>query len=350
MGQQKEEVIKAEEAEIVEQLDFPPIVFDHTKDQLQQIADEPIELTDMEQVETKYKTLKKIRVAIKKHGKSMRDQTNQFNKDVIARENELIEVTEGVEKELKQILDDEKDRAEKERREVLLPIRRQVAEMYGVDLSDDELLAFKEEEFATTSMEWAKAKTERDAEEKERKAEQDRIDKENKEKAIIEARKRELVSLGFVEDIANTEIFHYSNGDVDMKFGIKELSWPEKMWEDGLKNVHDLNKAREEAEEKERAEAEAKRIAEAEEKARIETEERLKKEEESRIAEETRLAEEEGERIEAEKKALESDKKYQDFLLENGYDEKICIIKEVGKIDGTTQIEMYKLVATFIKD
>lgn len=131
--------------------------FDPTVEALQKIAEDAraVVVTDytdkaqLELVATTRKTLKAARVKITNTGKSLREGAVKFQKDVIAKEKELVAIIEPEEDRLSEI------EAEIERTQfvasmkLLLPVRRARMESIGYKepVSDDELNAMSIDDF-----------------------------------------------------------------------------------------------------------------------------------------------------------------------------------------------------------
>lgn len=209
-------------------------------------------------VDTARKELKRVRVKITKTGKTMREEAVAFQKAVIAKEKELVELVEPTERELEakqEAIDLEK---EKLKRVSLLPERhaRLVAVKY--EATDDELLLLDETQFEALF-------NQKNAEYL---AEKERVMLE--EQARIEAEK-------------------------------KALQEQREEQEREARHQAELEQARKEAAER--------AVLEAERKAR-------EAEEAKALAEKQRI---EAEKAEQEK--LEKQKRYTKFLSDNGYTE-----------------------------
>lgn len=211
--------------------------------------------------------LKNVRVNITKTGKSMREEALKFQKDVIAKEKELVEMVEPTERELEskqQAIDEEK---EKIKRQSLLPERREKLQSINVVVEDDFLLLMDEARFT----EFFNQKN------TEFLAEKERLMKEEQEK--LEAEKRAM------QDKKDAE-------------------------EREAKHQEELVQARKEAVEQ--------AAKDAANHARIEAEQKVK-------AEEQKIAVQK-----ASQAKLESDKKYQDFLTKHAYNEEDFYIERAG--------------------
>lgn len=207
-------------------------------------------------VDAARKELKKVRVKITNTGKAMREEAVAFQKAVIAKEKELVALVEPTERALEAKQDAIDLEKEKLKRVALLPERHSRFEAIGYEATDEELLLLDDTQFETLF-------NQKNAEylaEKERliKLEQERIDAENRK-------------LQEQQEAVERERLH----QIQIEEAKKEAA----------------KRATEEAERKAREEAE-----------RIEREAALKAKQEQ----------------EAQAK-LEADKKYQNFLLKNGY-------------------------------
>jgi len=241
--------------------------------------------------------LRNIEIEIEKQGKSYRDIFTKVNKDIMAKQNELLAITNPELDRLKNIEEQAKAIATRKEREMILPYRREkLAEVDNIT-DDEDLLEMDDKQFG----EYLMLKTEE-------KDEKERLEKE-------EADREEQKQIEIAEAKAN---------------------------------------AKKEAEEKAEIEkAEAKKLADAEierlkqeAKDKIEAEKRLAKEKELKAKEEADKREadikrEADEKIEAEKR-LAKEKDYKKFLSDNGYNEKeFKIIKE------DNEVKLYKFVATY---
>ncbi len=224
--------------------------------------------------------LKTVRVNITKTGKSMREEALAFQKLVISKEKELIEMVEPTERELEakqKAIDEEK---EKIKRVALLPERRQMLAEIRVEIDDEFLLLQNETQFT----EYFNARKTEFLEEKERLM---RLEQEK-----IEAEKRAIEEAKMVQE-------REAQRQVELEHARKEAA--EKAV------IDEQRKAQEKIEQQ-------------------------KKDEENRIANE-----------EAEQKKLESQKKYQDFLSKHDFQEndnfhiervgnRVMLYKKVGEI------------------
>ena len=282
------------------------IKFDYNLEFLQSLVKEveTLDITDLELVRETHKKFVKIRTTIKKQEKEMVDEANDFRNRVFSKRNEYLEITEPVEEKLKGIMEAEEARLIMEARKELLPMKKaQLGTLQVAQPTDEEILAmddtqwveFYNQKFSehTTKIENAK-KAEQEAKE--------RIEREAKIKA-----------------------------DAEAKAEIEKAELLKKAEEDKIKAVEQAKK-----------EAELKALKdkqEAEEKIRLE-----------KLAEENRLKKEK-EEIEAKEKAdkeaqakMEADKKYQNFLKENNYNEETDVLDIVGN-----KVKLYRLINTFNK-
>lgn len=168
-----------------ENMDSSIIEFDYTKEALEDIAKEAngIDTSSIEDVKTMLKVLVRVRTTISKQGKSFRDTANAYNKSVLEKEKEYLGIVAPVESEMKQILDDEKEREIKKERELLLPEKKKQLEVIKYkckELSDDDILNMSDEEWN----EYLGSQLDFNIQENQRK-----IDVENREKEIRQEEK-----------------------------------------------------------------------------------------------------------------------------------------------------------------
>jgi len=148
-------------------------------------------------VDAARKELKTTRVDLKKKGKEMRDEANQFSKNVIKLEKELVWEIEPMEKELKEKQEAIDELVKIEKRKEGLPARRERLAEIWVEISDEENLAMDWDEFsnffADKKMEWLEERERKIKEAEEKAAEEKRIVEEKEaEKKREEERKKEL--------------------------------------------------------------------------------------------------------------------------------------------------------------
>lgn len=244
------------------------------------------DLTDAKQlkvVKANRIKLRDARVTITKTGKQLREEANAFNKAVLSKEKDLLAIVEPEEERLKSIEQAAELLATIEARKIMLPTRRASLESIGdgVEISDLELLEMDDMTFATYRTMRVSAK-----EEAERAAQEAERQKAEREKELEEAKKQAA------------------------------------------------------AEAEERAKREADERVAAERKAKEEAELKLREEQE-RQEREKREAEE---RAKVEQARLEKEKDYTQWLKDNGYDEKVMKLVDLGD-----EVWMYKLVAKYTK-
>ncbi len=126
--------------------------FNPTVAELTKIKQEAVALTEMSPLQSiveMRKKLVKTRGEIQKFGKSLRDEANAFNKKVLTKEHELLEIIEPEEERLKKIEADIEEKAIREARRKALPIRQDALKAIGdgVEVSDDTLLGMNDEQF-----------------------------------------------------------------------------------------------------------------------------------------------------------------------------------------------------------
>jgi hypothetical protein len=256
------------------------------------------DLTDKSQLkvvkETRIK-LRDARVKITKKGKELREEANAFNKAVLSKEKELLAIVEPEEQRLKTIEDTAELLATIEIRKQILPTRHEALAKIGdgIEATDAQLLEMDDAQFTEYRIARIDAKQEAD-----------RVKLEAEQRALDEEKVR-------------------------------------------IKREQEINEAIEEAKKHAAAEAEERAKREADERVRIAEQaqadaERKTKEAEAR-AEQERI--EADERAKAENARLEKEKAYKKWLKDNSFDEHIMKL-----IDGGTEVKMYKLVATYIKN
>jgi hypothetical protein len=155
--------------------------------------------TLIEQKKEKLKELVKGRTTVQKIGKEMRDEANAFSKAVIAKEKEVLAITQPIEDEFKAEFAEVERLKEIEQRKQFLPARKAEMTELGVEIADEELLAMESiqyTEFKNLKTQ-AKLDSERMQIEADRKAieeEKQRIEREKElEQARKEAHKKALV-------------------------------------------------------------------------------------------------------------------------------------------------------------
>lgn len=129
------------------------------------------------------KELKQVRRKIQITGREMRSEVIKFQKEVIARENEYVEMIEPIEKSLAEkqhVIDEEKERLA---RVALLPERKKRLAEYKIAETDENLLAMDDAEFdayANAKISEVLEERERQLLEKERKLAQEKQEAEDK--------------------------------------------------------------------------------------------------------------------------------------------------------------------------
>ncbi len=103
------------------------IKFDYNIDQLQAIAEEAkaIDTNNIEELETTTKALVKARGIIQKQGKSYRDDANAYNKMVLEKEKEYVQIIEPIELEYKALIEQHKQNLILEVRKEMLPMKKE---------------------------------------------------------------------------------------------------------------------------------------------------------------------------------------------------------------------------------
>jgi len=282
------------------------------------------------------KDLKRKRVDLKKTGKELRQEARDWASAVIVAENELVQIIEPLEKELKDKQDKVDDEKLIEQRRVLLPERKESLKEINIEITDDELLLMSPEKF----QEFYNHKNSEYLAEKAQKIKEDE-DRIARQKEIDEAVRRDR------EEEARI---------------VKQEA--DKKAQEAKDNVERLKKESREKEEqikKEAKEREDKIKRDADEKA-----DKVKKQaeadrqkiiEDQKIKDDKRIADEKSEKERKEKEAKElSDKKakeekaekYVKFLEDNG-----CTLEtkdEFYVVSNENQKILYKKVATYNLD
>lgn len=124
--------------------------FDQDLAELQEIVGSmKLEALTPDEIKQNRLCLKKVRVAITKKGKELREDSNAYSKAVIAREKELIEIIEPVEEKLETMEEEIENAKLVELRKMYLTERRLVLSKIGdnVEVSDLELCKMDDEQF-----------------------------------------------------------------------------------------------------------------------------------------------------------------------------------------------------------
>lgn len=119
------------------------IKFDYTKETLEKMRDDArsINLSDKSQIENTIKILVKARGIIQKQGKSYRDEANAYNKAVLQKEKEYLEIIEPLEIEYKEkIIHIEKEEIRQARLLVLPQRKNLLAMLTKINQRDDEFI------------------------------------------------------------------------------------------------------------------------------------------------------------------------------------------------------------------
>lgn len=313
---------------------------------------------EKEKIASLRKPMKNNRIAVEKFAKLFKDYLNETKNKIIATEKIIVEKLKNEEQRLQEqerIID---EHFEKEERKSLLPLKKEKLQEIEMELTDEEILNFSEEEFGEF---FANEKIKYLEKKEEERLEKERIEREN----FINSRKAqmqeklwevfeeaiELSNEEFLDFILNKKLeIEEEKRKVEeekqrqekiqgRKNEMLRVLW--EIFEDKLEiSEEDFSKFISEKTleiEKKKQEELEKAKAEAEEKARLEAERKYKEEEERKRVEEERKKQEE---IEKQKK-LEKEKKYQDFLKKNegNFDK---IVKEDWKI------VLYKKIDEFI--
>lgn len=268
--------------------------FNPTKAELAELKTKAQAITDMspiEEIVEMRKALVKKRGEIEKFGKGLRDEANKFNKAVLARENELVEMIEPEELRLKKIEADLEERTRIEARKLALPIRMEALKQIGdsVETSEDFLLSLDDNAFvlykAERITEW-----------------------QTKQAEILAQKEREI-------EAEKNRIAREKEIEEEKKLAVQE------------------------AEARAKREADI-RVREAEQ-AKVDAERKLQEEKERQ--EKQKRDSEEKDR--AEKERMEKQKKYRDWRLSQGWNEEA---KTEWKEENTgTEIVLWRKVGTY---
>ena len=274
------------------------VEFDYNKEQLLKIKEETslIDKSNVLEIEEAVKKLVKVRRAIQTKGKDYRDEANAFNKMVISKEKEYVEIIEPVELELKDLLEAEKQRQVIEARKELLPMKLQQLSVLKVKMpTENEILSLDDTQ-------WIEFYNQKFAEHNNIIAEEERKVKEEAERIEREAKIK---------------------ADAEAKAEIEKAELLKKAEADKIKAVEQAQK-----------DAELKAL-----KEKQEAEDKIKKEQAEKEAKEK--AEQE------EQKKLEANKKYNTWLADNGWTEETktdFVIEKVGnKVRLSKILSIYTL-------
>lgn len=217
-----------------------------------------------ELVDVARKDLKKVRVQISKDGKMLRQEALDFQKAVIAKEKELIQIIEPVEKSLEEKQNKIDIEKEKIVRKKLLPERIEKLKSINININEDLLLLMDENKF-TNFFNEKKAEYLEEKEEQERLKREKEEEKLREEKEKLEAEKRKIEEdkLAFEREMQHqkeleetrTKVAEQAAKDAELKI------------EQAKKEAEDKAKR-----EKEEAERKAKEVKEREEAERVKLE------------------------------------------------------------------------------
>lgn len=269
------------------------------------------------------KVLREKRLEITVFAKGLRDSSNKFSKDVIALENERVDILKVEEERLKEEREQANVKLDQEERIKSLPDKRAKLDAIGSTVATDEnLLNMGEMEFSTylhaETMKAEQAKLDAQRKEQEEKAEKERLEQEEKAEAMRlerEALDKEKQEVQHQKEIQEAK----EQAQKDAKEAAERLA-QEK-----------IEHAKEEAE---------KKVKDIEEKAQREKEEREQREKEAQEAKER-----EEENIKKEEAKLAKRKKYNEFLAKNEYKEGVDF--KVLKSEDEKEVLLYKLVDKF---
>lgn len=280
--------------------------------------------------------LQKVRVAIKKVGKSWRDNLTVQNREELKKENELLALFEQTETALRE----EKKRIDElkaiEERRVLLPMRSEMLKKIDVEVNESEILLMDEKTFAEHY--------------KTLKEQYDELQEIKRIEAITKLhndRYAQIVDNGLFEylDDKYQQYGEMAQQDFDKVVENAKLNQQKSKEAEAERARVAIEEAKKEAEEKAKQENDRK-IRELKEKAKADQQriidEQLRKEQEAKEAEETASREKEQERLAEleEREKAEKNKKYINWKIKNDFNAKTDIIKR----DGNTFI-MYKFVS-----
>lgn len=288
--------------------------------------------------------LKNLRVDIEKKGKALRDDANTFNKAVLSKQHEMLDIIVPEEKRLGELEDKAVKLVEVEKRKESLPNRKERLAEIGdsVEVKDEEILGMDDARFFAyvneRTAEWNAEQVRKLEEEREA----DRIKKE-KELAVAEEIKR-LDALKETERKEKEEAERVEKARVEQE-KIDAENAKIKAEQDAIQaKIEEEQKAiedekREIAHQKELEAVKKKADEEAEVLVKLKLENE-KKEEEKRVALETA-------KKEAEEKSLAKRKEFQKFLTDHGYTDETKVDFHLS--DEESKVTLYKKVGTFKK-
>jgi hypothetical protein len=102
------------------------VIFDYNKEQLEALKNQfsAVDKENKDEIDNAVKVLVKARGIIQKQGKALRDSSNAYNKAVLAKEKEYVDIIEPLEIELKERLVEIKNKEIIEVRKELLPMKK----------------------------------------------------------------------------------------------------------------------------------------------------------------------------------------------------------------------------------
>ena len=286
--------------------------FDYNTTILNKVAEDAraIDITDMAQVEEKKKELVTLRGKIETQGRGFREQAIANNKIIQKEENYYVAIIEPIEIEYKEILKKEEARKLIEIRKELLPMKKkQLQFLIKIELTDDDtLLAMDDDQWIAYYNSQFKLNEERiqhdeimARREKERKEREVQIRAEMDEKAKIDA---ELALKRAEKDKINAVL--------------AEKVKAEQLVRDKINAVQA---------EKLKAEQLVRKQKEMADKAKQDELQAFKDKTDKEVADKARL---------------DANKKYQEFLSSNNYNEGTDIVQNSGG-----KIKIYRLVAVY---
>jgi len=170
------------------------VVFDYNKEQLEALKNQfsIVDKENKDELDNAVKVLVKARGIIQKQGKSYRDNANAYNKAVLAKEKEYVEIIEPLEIELKEKLAEIKNNEIIEARKELLPMKREQLDLLAtIEQPSDEFILSLDDtawvEYYASQMKLDKDNKEDEAQKvkdaEEREARESQIAKDAEEKA-----------------------------------------------------------------------------------------------------------------------------------------------------------------------
>lgn len=254
------------------------INFDPTVEQLNKIVESTSKITaedlsddkQLAVVKENRLALRTARTTIEKQGKSMREEAVKYQKDVIAREKELIAIIEPEEIRLKALEDEAAIIKIRAARKELLPMRREQLLPFkdvGVPLLDEMLLDMDNDAFIKLLVDLQSQKNERDRLEIEKQkadlAEAARLEQVRKDAEIAERNRLEAISKADEERRVNEAAEKKAQAERDAQKLIDDAKIEAERVAQEARDAIAVEAAREEARRR-ASEVEAQRIKDAE--------------------------------------------------------------------------------------